>query len=100
MKPCTTNIHLRTNKVVFFSRPCFYRNGFHTYRQPNHDDVIFFLKINNKRCLFYGAVCENPSGEDWVRRDQQEGVEGGEGEDDSPGEEAKIRKLHRMKVYL
>ena len=28
------------------------------------------------------------------------GVEGGEGEDDSPGEEAKIRKLHRMKVYL
>jgi hypothetical protein len=41
-------------------------------------------------------VCENPSGEDWVGSEQQQGE--GDEEGDSPGEEAKIRKLHRMKV--
>jgi hypothetical protein len=46
-------------------------------------------------------VCENPSGEDWVPRegDISQNPEGGdeEGGGENPGEEARIRKLHRMK---
>jgi hypothetical protein len=45
------------------------------------------------------VVCENPSGEDWVPRErgqqQQE-----DGDEESPSEEAKIRKLHRMKEFM
>jgi hypothetical protein len=46
------------------------------------------------------AVCENPSGEDWVPRegDISQNPEGGDEEGgENPGEEARIRKLHRMK---
>ncbi len=46
-------------------------------------------------------MCENPSGEDWVPRegDISQNPEGGdeEGGGENPGEEARIRKLHRMK---